>query len=157
MDTVDLLNYHSWADKMIVGCLKQVSDDDFTSSSKDVRSIRELVNHYISGYDYLGYSSDQLAEREEKLSAMNPEEVLKEISKSHQKFREKALKFDQVMTMKVGNNIPVKLDKDNYLLVFLDHMTYHRGQIIHAVKSRGYKGVNTDYYDYQQDLALNKT
>jgi len=148
MDISEFLEYHNWADAMLIDCLKQVSDDDFTSTADGVRSIRELFEHYLSSYEYLIYAGDELKAREAETKTMSREQLSSELRRSHDKFKEVVTDFTPTQQLQMWEGKTVDMDRDNYLLLYLDHLTYHRGQIMHAIKLKGYKGVNTDYYDF---------
>ena len=148
MNLENMIDYHLWGDNKVISSLKEVSDDDFTKTSENIRSLRDLVEHHITGYDYLIIPHDKLKARIESLSGLTRDELIKEWENGQKKFKEKALSLDESVDMAVAKEKTVTMDRDNYVLLYTDHLTYHRAQLTQTIKIRGYKGPNTDYYSF---------
>lgn len=146
MDVHHLLKYYEWADEQLYAAIEMIADEDFVKNHDQPRSIGQLLEHYVNGYDYVWYDNNLLRERIDELARMSRTELMEAWMDSLRRFMEESKKFEGVQTMQVSKDKSVELDRDNYLLMFTDHITYHRGQIVHAMKLLGYPGVNTDYY-----------
>jgi uncharacterized damage-inducible protein DinB len=153
MDMEEFLNYHVWADKLLINSLSKVSEMDFIKEHENIRSLKELLIHYISNYDALSVSYTERMKKEEMMLDLQSDKLLDELSLSRDKFIQFAKQLKSTVPLELTDDITHDMDKDNYLMIFLDHMTYHRGQITHSIKLLGYSGVNTDYYDFQEHLA----
>ncbi len=143
-----MLDYHLWGDEKVISSLREVSDEDFTKISNDVRSLRELVEHHITGYDYLIVPSDKLEDRIKSLTGFSREKLLKEWENSRIEFKKKALSLSEKVDLPISKEKTLTMDRENYILLYTDHLTYHRAQLTQTIKMRGHKGPNTDYYSY---------
>ncbi|OLS29019.1 MAG: hypothetical protein HeimC2_02140 [Candidatus Heimdallarchaeota archaeon LC_2] len=143
-----MIDYHLWADEKVISSLTEISEKDFTKTSDDVRSIRDLVEHHITGYDYLIISSDKLENRIQSLTELSRRDLLDNWENSRNEFKKKALGLDDMVDLPISKDKSLTMDKDNYVLLYTDHLTYHRAQLTQTIKMRGYKGPNTDYYSF---------
>lgn len=152
MDLQNMLDYHLWGDEKVISSLKEVSDESFAKTSDDVRSLRELVEHHITGYDYLIVPSDKLEDRIKSLTELSREKLIKEWENSRKEFKEKALSLGENVDLPISKDKTLTMDRDNYILLYTDHLTYHRAQLTQTIKMRGYKAPNTDYYSFVSEI-----
>lgn len=160
MDLESLLKYINWADKKIEEMLSKVSDDDFERKFNKIRTLRSLFEHYVMGYDYeflncqikgLDFNSyvPKFKDRKRYLSTLSREDLIVEWINARK------ITFEKLSEVQGDQKIPaedkaITIDRDNFILLFTDHNTYHRGQIVQLVKIMEYEGVNTDYYSALQ-------
>jgi len=147
MNRKQLLDYYDWADTRLSPVIAGLDKQDYTHSPADsTRSIKELMEHLVNSYDYLHIPYSELEDRMDWLATLDRTTLIKTWHDSRAKFIEAAMALED-KSYSFGEDTP-EVDVDAYLLVHTDHITYHRGQIVHAIKSLGGTGVNTDFYSF---------
>ena len=144
--------FYEWADRRIIGLLENMDEELFTKPVPGVdRSVRDMAEHLIVYYDYfLKKDKVEFLAMQENLKGMNKQALLEHWKNAVGEFARGVNKFPEdpveVQDKKKGK---VKVTKEEYLLLYTDHATYHRGQLITLYKAAtGSEAVNTDYYEF---------
>lgn len=148
----DLGKYYEWADGRIIGLLDKMDEGHFSEKVRGAdRSVRELAEHLIVYYDYfLTKEKERFLEIQESLKKMDKNELLDFWKKAVGKFAEAVDGFtEDPVEIQDANKGSIKVPRNKYLLLYTDHATYHRGQLITLFKTvTGEEAVNTDYYEF---------
>jgi len=151
----DLQNYADffvWADEKIRSEVIKISDEKYTKIIDGTkRSIRDLVLHVIGMYDFFfafqtGLSYDQAIEAAGKLSRNELMDYWREITAKFSL----AIKSNERTTfnLPVGPEKLASIDALDWFLLFTDHSSYHRGQLMTFLKISGSEGVASDYLKF---------
>jgi len=152
MDLKSLGEYYVWAENKMLSAIEELSDEEFVQKHQGLgRSVRELAEHL-----YVTYASLDLPPTQEtwttltkRAQALNRGELLEHWITSTKKFAEIIAADSRTeMEFSVSKEKKLKVDIDNYYLLYTDHQTYHRAQMNSLIKILGKDGVNTDYYSF---------
>lgn len=152
MDLLKLVEFYKWTDTKLQDVIETISDSDFTFKNGGHRSLRELIEHYTVSYQYLSFSGDY-AERIIELADITRNELLHQWQEARGKFADILPTLDQqTYYVKMANDEQNEVDRDDYVLLHTDHLTYHRGQISSKIRELGYVPPNTDYWSYLTEI-----
>ena len=152
MDLKSLGDYYVWAEEKMLSAIEKLSDEEFIQKHEGLgRSVRELAEHL-----YVTYASLDLPPTQETWTTLTEEaqvmgrgELLEHWIASTKKFAEDIVTDSRTeMELPVSKEKKLKVDIDNYYLLYTDHQTYHRAQMNSLIKILGKEGVNTDYYSF---------
>ena len=145
-------DFYVWADEKICSTVEKISNDDYNRIIDGTdRSIRDLILHVISMYDFFfaaqtGIPYDQALENASKLSRSGLIDYWKDIITKFSNFIKSNKK--ESYNLPVGPGKLASISALDWFLLFTDHSSYHRGQLITFLKISGNKGVATDYLKY---------
>jgi uncharacterized damage-inducible protein DinB len=149
---INLGHYLIWAHDRYRKAIAELTTEEFNRIDKVDRSVKELLVHMISMTESC-YAEDQIPvyiKANEDLSKMNQDEILEFWKKSDDDFakavEENAIKEFGIMP--VGPDDSVKVTALQKLIVYVDHGSFHRGQLLSALKQLGKEGVSSDYFYY---------
>lgn len=155
----DLGHYLIWAHDQYRTTIAELTTEEFKKIDEVGRSIKELLIHMISMTDSC-YADDDSEKKiaeyynvNKDLSNKTKDEILEYWKKSDENFA-KAVEdksTEEFGIMPVGPNDSVKVTALEKLIVYVDHGTFHRGQLLSALKLLGKKGVSSDYFYYLCD------
>lgn len=148
----DLGQYLIWAHDRFRKVIAELTPEEFNKIDKVDRSVKELLIHMISMTDSC-YAENQIpvyTKVNEDLSKKSKNEILEYWKKSDEDFA-KAVEenyTEEFGIMPVGPDDSVKVTALEKLIVYTDHGTFHRGQLLSALKHLGKKGISSDYFYY---------
>lgn len=151
IETKQLLEYFEWADNRIIGLLEIVNEDQFNKIIGG-RSLKELCIHLINDYDTLVHTPIDAKQFDKLLGDLNkkPKRGILEYWKQQlQKFKKvKVYDNSEFITPPFANNL--KIPWRDYILLQLQHSSYHRGQVLTTFKSLNpqNEGINLDLGTY---------
>ena len=157
-------SYHVWAGDKIRDLLKNLTDEEFNrdlGSEFSYNTIRKLVFHSLDAVSYClalvnETDPDIFNEELDKTRTLSKLKLLQKWHEVDKEYSEK-LKTDRKGSVTIppflGKEFAV--DKLDFLLQYITHSTYHRGQIIIALKKIGKEVIGTDYLFYLNEI-LNK-
>ena len=157
-------SYHVWAGDKIRDLLKNLTDEEFTQelgSEFSFNTIRKLVFHSLDAVSFClalvnEIDPDVFTEEIDETRKLSNQVLLQKWQETDKEYAKK-LKTDREGTVTIppflGQEFTV--DKLDFLLQYITHSIYHRGQIIIALKKLGKEVVGTDYLFYLND-ALNE-
>lgn len=152
MDLKLLGNYYIWAEEHLRQKIAELSNDELNQKPDGFgRSIRDLIEHISVTYE--SYFHEPLMETWTKLSEeaknMSREELMNTWKSGTSKFAQAIIDYEKPdFIFPVSKEKSLTLDKEDYFLLYTDHQTYHRGQIMTLLKYLGSEGVNTDYFTF---------
>lgn len=152
MDIEHLVKFQDWCNSRLQENLKEVPAKDLDHEFRGIRTLRELVVHYVNSYDYMWLPGDQLEARLENLSKMDINQLLQELEASFTKFVEAVNKLEGEQSFNAGER-KVTINLENYVLLYTDHLSYHRGQIVSVLKQLGKPAPNLDYYTFAATIS----
>ena len=149
---INIGQYYIWAHDRFRKAIADLTPEEFNQLDKVDRSIKELIIHIMSitATCYVENQIPLYVKLNEDLSKMNKDEILESWKKIDEDF-DKAVEENftkEFGIMPVGPDDSVKVLTMEKLLSYTDHSTFHRGQLLSALKLLGKKGVNSDYYYY---------
>ncbi|NHJ05128.1 MAG: DUF1572 domain-containing protein [Candidatus Heimdallarchaeota archaeon] len=166
MNLINLSNYHVWAGDKIREILKNLSEEDFTKelgNEFSFNSIRKLVFHSMGAIKFClaldsEKDSDKFNSEYKKLQNLSKEELLNEWQKTDKDYAtllKKQITSEEITIPPfLGNEFTIS--KIDFYLQYIIHSTYHRGQIIVALKKMGKETVGTDYLFFFNELLVKK-
>ena len=157
-DVLELLEYNRWAKERLIASLQQIRQDDF---EKDLHSshggIRGTLLHILSSVNI--WSSRLAGEAivpldNDKLKAVYDfknewDGLERKLSGLIDKFTDEQLQSRFEYQDTKGNNY--SHPRVWALQHFVNHFTYHRGQIVAMQRQLGYKPVNTDLIGFYRE------
>jgi len=166
MNLTNFSNYHVWAGDKIRNVLKSLSEEDFTKELGDefsFNSIRKLVLHSMGAIKFcLALDSekdpDEFNTEYRTLQNFSKEELLNEWQKTDKEYTLllKGKVSNEEITVPPFLGEEFTINKLDFYLQYIIHSTYHRGQIIIALKKLGKETVGTDYLFYFNELLKKK-
>ncbi|NHJ84373.1 MAG: hypothetical protein FK734_02865 [Asgard group archaeon] len=164
MDLKNFSNYHVWAGNRIRKLLETVSEEEF---EKDLGeefshpSLRKMIFHTIMAVKYclavVNNDTENFNVEWEKIKKLPMKELLDQWQEFDVQYAEK-LPVDTNDTTRViyfGEN-DFDVPKLDFLLQYITHTIYHRGQIIIGLKKLGKQVIGTDYLFYLEELYSKK-
>ena len=64
---------------------------------------------------------------------------------------------EEPVTFSISKDEKITVNALENLLMYTDHSTFHRGQLLSAIKYLGKKGISSDYYYYLVDKNSKKS
>ncbi len=162
MDLSNYANYHVWAGDKVRALIEQLSEEEFFKNLGDYfshNSIHELCLHSLAACEFCLALVDEtdpdiFSARYGDLKKLSKKELLEE-------WKQTDYNYSQLLQGEVEGKILVppflgksfKISKLDFLLQYITHSTYHRGQIIIALKKLGKQVVGTDYLFFLNEIA----
>lgn len=143
--------YIVWADNKLIEGLGELDDDEFGKSLDLGRSIKELVLHMVSMYEYYSiHSTGKTYDMwKNEFSNLTKEELGIQWGVSVRNFKERLEDNQEKMfKLPVGAGNLVDLSSFDWMMLFTDHTSYHRGQLMSCFKLLGKEGFGTDYLKF---------
>ncbi len=148
MKCVDqLFEYLSWADKVVFGVVTEVSEEECVAPlGVYSRSIRDICVHLA--YDYWEWLVDVSGEDwgEPEFAAMSVNMIIGVIEELQQRWRRYCKKLGSEGVVAVGQGCSISVVEFVFHLV--NHATYHRGQLVLALRMLGRDVSMTDYVPF---------
>lgn len=163
MDLTNYANYHVWAGDKIRLILQTVTDEEFNKVLGKFFSyptLRKHIEHVLLAEEFcisfIYKISDEAFNKDvEQIFHITNQELIQRWAQKDSKYAE-MLKDQQIE----GNiDLPNFLGKEftinkmDFLLQYITHTTFHRGQIIIALKKLGKKVCGTDFLHYLHEIA----
>ncbi len=151
--------YYIWVHDRYRAASEELSVGEFESKDELMgKSIRGLLEHvlYVTRYSFGRDGSEPMAEDDfleysEMIMETDKEELLKQWRELdlHMKKQLSGIELGKRMMMiPLTGEDPIELTQEEYYLIFTDHMTFHRGQFLTALKHLGKPGISSDLYYY---------
>jgi uncharacterized damage-inducible protein DinB len=146
----DLGHYYVWANNKFREALAKLSEDEFNLVDEKVgRSIKELAIHSITTNEMYYKPVDEVKKLDEELKTKSKDEILEFWSKSDEDFAKVVENMkEEPVTFPISENEKITVNALENLLMYTDHSTFHRGQLLSAIKYLGQEGISSDYYYY---------
>lgn len=149
----DLGDYYIWAHNKFREVIKNLTHEEFTQVEDKVgRSIKDLVIHMIVMTEscYSNKPMDAYVKLMEELKTKSKDDIIKFWKTSDENFADVVDKIteDPVIFLIWHTDEKMTITAMENLLMFTDHSTYHRGQLMSALKYLGKEGISSDYYYY---------
>jgi len=164
MELVDLAEYHRWANERTRSILTKLSMDEFTRDLiPPLGSIQNHVFHTMIAIYYKIHERVLIDEKDyqsitEKWSKLSINELMDE----WRKVDENLIRFAENPDVKVSKfpnffgKGEITIEHAGFFYQYLFHSTYHRGQIMSALRKMGKEGIGTDFLIYLSYLECNK-
>ncbi|MHA2027845.1 MAG: DinB family protein [Candidatus Kariarchaeaceae archaeon] len=153
--SLDLLNYLSWADQIVVDLILKLTPDEINHTySENSGSIKDKLIHLVEEYTAWLYDvkSEDWKEAIKEVQKMNSQQLIQQLSvvgKEWIAFVQTTNKNE--FAIDEGElKVPITLEEVIFNLV--NHSSYHRGQIILMLRILGQEVQITDYYWYKIHL-----
>ncbi|MBK5113598.1 MAG: hypothetical protein KGD59_10700 [Candidatus Heimdallarchaeota archaeon] len=154
--------YHVWAGDKIRTIIEKLSKEEFTKNLGEYfshNSIHELCLHSLGACEFCLALVDKIdpdifSARYKDLMQLSQKELLEEWKKTDYKYSQLLqgnVKGKILVPPFLGNSF--KVSKLDFLLQYVTHSTYHRGQIIIALKKLGKEVVGTDYLFFLNEIT----
>ncbi|WP_420743558.1 DinB family protein [Priestia aryabhattai] len=164
--SLELYDYHVWANQKIFDRLKELSEDIY---EKEIQSIfpsisKVMVHIYVSDNIWLDFMSgekfdevytlaDKLREQMETKRIEEVETMFFDLSDQYKAFlnRQEDMETAIVLETRFAGRLETRLS--DLIQHVVNHGTYHRGNITAMLRQLGHPGVMTDYvlYLYERD------
>jgi uncharacterized damage-inducible protein DinB len=164
--SLELYDYHVWANQKIFDRLKELSEDIYKKDIQSVfPSISKVMAHiYVADNIWLDFMSgekfdevytlaDQLREQMETKRIEEVETMFFDLSDQYKAFldRQEDMETAIVLETRFAGRLETRLS--DLVQHVVNHGTYHRGNITAMLRQLGHPGVMTDYvlYLYERD------
>ncbi len=165
MDLTNYANYHEWAGDKIRAILKTLTEEEFTRDLGDFFSyntIRDICQHMLLALEFgtslaSNIEPDVFNAEVEKIVKMTDEELIDRWKKTDHKYAQMLqgdISGQVVVPPFLGHEFT--LEKYDFLLQYITHTTFHRGQIIIALKKLGKEVKGTNYLHYLYEIRSQK-
>ena len=162
MDLTNYANYHEWAGDKLRAILETLSEKEFSQELGDFfsyKTIRELCQHILLAVEYgtaltSNIDPEVFNKEVEVIIKMSNKELLDRWKETDHKYA-KMLKGDLSGKVEVPPFLghEFTLEKLDFLLQYITHTTFHRGQLIIALKKLGKEIIGTDYLHYLHEIS----
>ena len=146
----DLGYYYVWANNKYREAITLLSEEEFNHvDEKIARSIKELVVHIITTNEMYYKPLDDVRQLSEELKNYTKDDIVKFWKKSDEDFARVVENMkEEPVTFSISKDEKITVNAFENLLMYSDHSTFHRGQLLSAIKYLGKKGISSDYYYY---------
>ncbi|MFX0091567.1 MAG: DinB family protein [Candidatus Hodarchaeota archaeon] len=157
MGLSNLGKYNLWAGEKTRNILKNLTEEEFTQDlGIPFGSIRDKCLHILLALETcfatLEAKLDELIAQAPQIEKMSNQELLNKWAERDQQLAE-ALQGNTSGTVKVLHlGEPFTMNQGDFYLQYVNHTTYHRGQLVLALKKLGKEAVGTDYIMYFDEL-----
>lgn len=153
--------YHVWAGDRIRNILLTLDEDDFTKDLGEefsFNTLHKLALHSLGAAFFCislieQIEPDEFNKRYKEISEYTPNKLIQEWKSVDEKYAQLLsgdLSGDITVPPFMGKEFTIsKLD---FLLQYITHSTYHRGQITVALKKLNKETIGTDYLFYFDEL-----
>jgi len=164
VDPIKFADYHLWANDRVRGKLVELTEDEYCRDLiPPLDSIKNHVIHSILAVEYNlrvrvnGKKADPY-EIGDAMASMSIQEAMQHWEKIDRQlvdFVSTHLDLDATFPNFLGEG-EVRVGHDDFLIQYVVHTAYHRGQIMSALRIMGKEGVGTDYLFYLSHLKNTK-
>ena len=162
LDFINYANYHIWSGNKMREILVDLPDRDFIhelDSFFSYRTIRVLIEHIVIAVEFsialvMQKEPDEFSKEIEELVKLSNGKLLVQWEKTDQKYAN-LLKGDLSGEIIVPDFLGKEftISKSDFLLQYITHTTFHRGQLVLALKKMGKEFMGTDYLHYLYEIA----
>ncbi|MPT32965.1 MAG: damage-inducible protein DinB [Chryseobacterium sp.] len=142
---IDLLEYNSHFNQLLIESYLE-NKDSFNEK------MISLLNHILNAQQI--WNSRIIIGSSFGVWQINPDEKLLEINQSNFKNSIKILNernLDEIIVYKNSKGDDFQNSIQGILFHFINHSTYHRGQLVMLMKQAGLEPINTDYIFYKRN------
>ncbi|MDP9955689.1 putative damage-inducible protein DinB [Epilithonimonas hungarica] len=142
---IDLLEYNSHFNQLLIESYLE-NKDSFNEK------MISLINHILNAQQI--WNSRIIIGSSFGVWQINPDEKLLEINQSNFKNSIKILNernLDEIIVYKNSKGDDFQNSIQGILFHFINHSTYHRGQLAMLMKQAGLEPINTDYIFYKRN------
>ncbi|SDG11635.1 DinB family protein [Epilithonimonas hungarica] len=142
---IDLLEYNSHFNQLLIESYLE-NKDSFNEK------MISLINHILNAQQI--WNSRIIIGPSFGVWQINPDEKLLEINQSNFKNSIKILNernLDEIIVYKNSKGDDFQNSIQGILFHFINHSTYHRGQLAMLMKQAGLEPINTDYIFYKRN------
>ncbi|MBN1330316.1 MAG: hypothetical protein JXA54_12655 [Candidatus Heimdallarchaeota archaeon] len=160
-------NYHVWAGDKIRSILETTTDDEYSKELGEFFSfptLRKHIEHILLAEEFCISFLDKISEESfntdvDKIIHMTNEELIQRWKYKDSIYAEmlKNKKIDGIVDMRNFLGTEFTISKLDFLLQYITHTTFHRGQVIIALKKLGKKVCGTDFLHYLHEIASEST
>ena len=154
MHIKDLIEYKNWADNVYLEHISALSEAQFTELVPTInKSVQELLLHIFASYlgDY-HLITDMDWSNLPDFENLNRSEIINGIRQCNENMVEFILNnpVDELITYNEdGYDEAIKTNAENVLMNFVEHSSYHRGQIALLLRYHGVESIEmTNYHPY---------
>ncbi|MHA2364820.1 MAG: DinB family protein [Candidatus Hodarchaeales archaeon] len=153
MDEQMLCEFYVWSENEVIKILENVSDENFVKKNEKIGpSLRDLVEHLVVSWEFLfveqsGENFNALSTDAQKLTKT---ELLKKWNVLLSTLSDDIqTKLPETISAPVTKELTVEMKKVDFLFLYTDHSTYHRGQLATLIRLYTEQSVvNTDYFSF---------
>jgi hypothetical protein len=141
---IDLLEYNSHYNQLLIKIYLE-NKDSFNEK------MISLLNHILNAHQI--WNSRILFEQSFGVWQINPDEMLLEINESNFENSIEILNernLDEIIIYRNSKGDEFQNSIQEIFFHFINHSTYHRGQIAMLMKQAGLEPINTDYIFYKR-------
>jgi len=160
VDPVKFADYPLWANNRVRGKLLDLTEDEYCRDLvPPLGSIKGHVIHSILALEYnlrVHVDGDEADPRVvvDTVASMTVQEAMQHWEKVDRQlvdFASTHIDLDATFPNFLGEG-EMQVDHDDFLTQYVVHTSYHRGQIMSALRMMGKEGIGTDYLFYLSHL-----
>ena len=142
--------YQIWANDKYREILSNISEEDWEKALEDpIKSIQEICSHIVLAVErcltLINQERDLIEEDVLPIFELSKDALL-------EKWKRNDYELNKLLKTKTEGKVPVGkfdfIDTEDFLFQYINHSTYHRGQLVFALRLLGKDATNTDYLFY---------
>ena len=152
----NIASYHTWAGEKIRSVLNELADDDFNKILEEpfkepYDTLGSLCLHIVIALETCFIVVEKVTEKEESnkiyesVFRCSNEELLIRWQLLDEKLAKAILEKKEGMVKVIHFSEPFDMPLSDFYFQYVNHTTYHRGQVILALSKLGKKTIGTDY------------
>ena len=149
-----MAKYLRWADNRIWHIVSGLSEEEYSKDlGKNIGSLKKRYVHLAEDYlDWYNYWTGNDSEELPDFDSMDRNELFKSIQQSINKFIA-MIKNPSINTIQMDGEKKVTISFEEIFFHLVNHATYHRGQIVMALRMLDKDVQMTDYVPYRVQTA----
>jgi uncharacterized damage-inducible protein DinB len=162
MNLIKQVEYHLWAEKKFFEVLSKVSNEDFVKPIPGfTKTLQQIYGHKTeviwSWFELIFTKSSKKVDwnKAPTFESMSREQITTETIQLLEKvliYLKEIQEVDLLLDLEWIENKPYLVTNFEIIFNFLNHLTYHRGQIVFIFKKLGFITPETDYNPYLYQL-----
>jgi uncharacterized damage-inducible protein DinB len=155
----NLVQYHLWADDLAREILNKLTEEEFSKDFGNIiGNVRDKVEHIVltleTCFAFLKNDWNDYKHTVEKVNTLSMNELVeywaerdKDLSKEFEK-----MDFKPVIIQRIAEDDYFKMSRDDFILQYILHTIYHRGQLNYCLRALNKDRIEADYLYYFDEL-----
>ncbi|AYC30072.1 DinB family protein [Paenisporosarcina cavernae] len=158
MDGIKMWNYHKWATQKLLQHVKNTAPDTFTKEAKSSFPTMKATYAHVIGVEYLWFlrMKGEFSPTWKHFEFEDIEEIQELFTELHEEMEDYFYSLEKedwhkVLTFQNVKGATFETELEDMLFTFINHASYHRGQITTFLRTFGYEGIPIDYIYFTRD------
>ncbi|MFX0085825.1 MAG: DinB family protein [Candidatus Hodarchaeota archaeon] len=155
----NLVKYHLWANNLAREIINKLTEEEFSKDfGKIIGSVRDKVEHIVLALETcFAFLKNDWIDYEKtvgKIKTFSMNELIEYWVEKDKELSRKLNKIDfkPVIIQRKGENDYFKMNGDDFILQYILHTVYHRGQLNYCLRALNKERIEADYIYYFDEL-----